>query len=742
MRLLVARKGFLLFMTMLLFEKSFTQSDSAQQRYSLNLTHSAEKITLDGELSEPVWQTSQAATNFWEMIFRDQDKAHKQTEFRVAYNNQFLYFAATAYDSLPYEATTRKRDANLGENDGVGFIIDPLNQHSNGFFFWVSPGNVQIEDVVSANNSQNMTFSWDNKWFSATKQYADRWTAEIAIPFTSIRYAADRLVWGIGFYRIDMKGGQYSSWAKIPLNIEWNDLGYLGALRWNTPPPSPGKNISFIPYATGAISSNGETTKAVQGKFNAGLDAKVAVTTSLNLDLTLNPDFSQVDVDQQVTNLTRFDIFFPEKRTFFLENADLYTDIGYPLIQPFYSRTIGLDKAGNIIPILGGARLSGNINKNLRIAVMNMQTRRKEAFAAQNYTAISVKRQVLKRSTLGCYILNREGFMSEAEKQRSPLEQYGRNAGIEARYTSNTTKWKGFAGYNYSFKPQISKKNTFLSSGIEYSVKKVGVKLHFNNVGTNYYADMGFIGRINNYDAHLDTVYRMGFKQLFNQVEYRTIPKKKNIQNILWGLENQVTWNPDGTLNDQLNRLRSFVYFSNRSELQFRVDWQLTKLLYYTKFTDFEPLPPARYSYTQWNVDYVSDYRKKFSYKLSVRQGAFYNGNLLSLASAFNFRFGNWSNLNLYFEYNKLRFPSPYGATQLFLIGPRMEVYFSNNLFWTTFLQYNTQANNFNINSRVQWRYKPMSDVFLVFTDNYFSTPFLKNKNRAIVLKLNYWLNL
>ena len=719
-----------------------TAQSNLGKNYQISISKTNEKIIIDGQLTEEAWKVNEKASEFWEMILNDKDKAKKKTEFRVCYDAQFIYFAAIAQDSLPYESTTRKRDANLGENDGVGFVIDPLNQRTNGFFFWVSPQNVQAEDVVSANNLDDMSFTWDNKWYSATRQYTDHWTAEFAIPFTSLRYAAGKTQWGINFYRIDMKGGQYSAWTKIPININWNDFGYYGSLLWDMPPPSPGKNISLIPYVTGSGSQDNSNSTSYKTGFNSGFDAKVAVSTSLNLDLTVNPDFSQVDVDKQVTNLTRFNIFFPEKRTFFLENADLFSDVGYPLIKPFYSRTIGLDENGNIIPILGGARLSGNLNENIRIAAMNMQTRRKDSFPAQNYTAITLKRQVLSRSSVSGYFLNREAFMTPLEKQNQPTLQYGRNAGIEARYTSVTTKWKAFASYNLSIKPSIKDKNDFFNLGSEYSGKKIGIRVDYNQVGTNYYADMGFIGRIMNYDAHADSTFRLGFKQLFGQAEYRLLPKKGKVVNMLSGLETMTIWNPDGTLNDQLTRLRQTFFFNNRSELNIRLDRQTTTLLYHTRFTKNTPLNPGTYDYLQWNVEYKGDYRKRISTNFSVREGKFYNGHLLSLSTAFNFRFKSWGNANLYFEYNKLTFPDPFGSSELFLVSPRIEFYFTNNLIWTTFLQYNTQANNININSRVQFRYRPMSDIFLVYSDNYYSTPMLKNKNRAIVLKANYWLNL
>jgi len=712
-----------------------------KQTHKIKLFHTTETIKVDGILDEDVWKTTDVAKDFNEIILRDIDKVKRKSEARVVYDNEFIYFSFYSEDTIPYISNTLKRDANPGQNETVWIALDPLNQQTNGFIFALSSYNVQLDDLISANSLNSLSFTWDNKWYSAVKRYNDHWTAEIAIPFKTLRYSKENLEWGINFYRVDIKNAQYGGWTKIPINIHWADLGYYGTLVWDKPPPAPGKNISFIPYTTASYLKNIGNEKT-NIKWDAGFDAKVALTPSLNLDFTVNPDFSQVEVDQQVTNLTRFNIFFPERRTFFLENADLYNEIGYPLIRPFYSRTIGLDESGNTIPIIGGVRLSGNINKDYRIALMNIQTAAKEAFAAQNYTALTVRRQVLQRSSISAYLFNRQAFLHDTAKIETPLNAYGRNAGVDARFTSNTTKWRGFTSYNYSFKPGISNKNGYFNIGAEYSVKKIGFQVHYNDVGTNYYADMGFIARINNYDAHLDTVIRLGFKQLFQQVKYRIMPLKGNVNTHLFGVENSLILNPSGTFNNLMNRLRYNLNMKNRSEFQFILERENTRLLFFTKFTNKQPLPPGDYIYNQWNAEYKSDFRKKISYTANYRQGEFYNGTILSGAFSINYRLEHWGNINLGFSYNSIKFPEPFGDAKLYLINPKIEIFFSNNLFWTTFLQYNTQINNININSRIQWRYKPMSDFFLVYTDNYFSDPFLINKNRALVLKLNYWLNL
>jgi hypothetical protein len=254
---------------------------------------------------------------------------------------------------------------------------------------------------------------------------------------------------------------------------------------------------------------------------------------------------------------------------------------------------------------------------------------------------------------------------------------------------------------------------------------------------------MGLVPRIQNYDAAKDTMRRLGFRQPYSVFDYFIYPKKsKYINNHDLGFENQLTWNPDGTFNDRLNRLRYFINFMNTSYLRFRWDNEDTRLQYPTTFTGATPLPVGKYVYNQYSAEYSTDARRKFILTTGFRVGKLFNANYQQYTATIAFRKQPWGNFSIMFEQDVLHFPDPYGKADLFLIAPRVEINFSNNVSWTTFLQYNTQQNNFNVNSRFQWRFKPMSDLFLVYTDNYYTDPLLKNKSRAIVFKVNYWLNL
>ncbi|HRH51536.1 MAG TPA: DUF5916 domain-containing protein [Panacibacter sp.] len=717
--------------------------ENYQQNFQVHIVRTASPLKIDGTLDDTAWANAPVETNFFLKFPNDQEQPKRRTEARVLYDDNFIYVAFTCYDSGKNIIQSLKRDIGHIDNDGVGIVLDPQNQHTTGFIFVVNALNAQSEDQLSPNQDDQPTWSWDNKWFSATKRYPDRWTAEMAIPLKSLRFPSGQTTWGINFLRVDMGNNQYSVWTHVPVNFRIYNLGYTGALLWDKAPQSLGKNNVLVPYTTGGLQQDKENASPLKGTFNAGLDAKLTLTPELNLDLTVNPDFSQVEVDEQVTNLTRYDIFLPEKRAFFLENADIFGEYGIPgFLTPFYSRSIGLDKQGNRIPILAGARLSGNIGSATRIGVMNMQTGAKGDFAAQNYSAVSVNQNVFGRSVLKGYYLDREGFLNDDQKKANPLDAWGRNAGLSFDFVNQDGKWSGWAGYHTSFKPGITEKKNYLSTGFKYDGRNFSNTLDLSSTGANYYTDMGYVQRIENYDAVRDTTIRVGFNHIYDHAELKLFPTKGNILRHTIFLENFIVLNPDNSFNERDHTLDYQIITKRNASFEVTVESDEVNLLYPVAFTDGVPLPAANYHYTQFSGVYNSDSRKQFSYNLTATEGGFYNGKLHTFGGGIILRQRPHLNIALQAEYDLIDLPGEYGNSELLLISPKIEVNFTTLISWTTFLQYNTQQNNFNINSRFQYRFKPMSDLYLVYTDNYFTTPLLQNKNRAIVFKLNYWLNM
>ena len=252
---------------------------------------------------------------------------------------------------------------------------------------------------------------------------------------------------------------------------------------------------------------------------------------------------------------------------------------------------------------------------------------------------------------------------------------------------------------------------------------------------------MGFVQRIENYDAERDTTIRVGFKHIYNELQYRIFPKGGSVNTYSMALESFVVWNPNGTLNERNHEARYVMLFKNTSSFFAGPAFSEVNLLYPISFTGQQAIPAKQYSFWQGFAGYESDFRKPIAFSGRISGGQFYNGTITSVRAEVVYRKPPHWSVAIQAEYNHLQFPENFGSTKIILISPRVDINFSTQIFWTTFFQFNTQANNFNINSRFQWRFRPMSDLYLVYTDNYFTDPLLKNKNRAVVLKFNFWIN-
>ena len=722
-------------------DESYTDN---REKYQIKIQRTSSPIKIDGKLDEAVWQSADKASDFWVRYPNTKPHAKPPTEAQLTYDDKFIYVAFTCYDTDKYIVQTLKRDQDYWDGDAIAVLLDPMGQSSNGFMFGVSPYGVQMEGLLIGGGQGDLDRNWDNKWFSAVQNYDDRWTVEMAIPFKTLRFDDTRTEWAVNFIRNNIKDNEYHIWTPIPPPFNGIHLNYFGSLLWDASPDKVKSNFSVIPYITGGVNHNIEDGEKVKGTFNAGLDAKVAVTSSLNLDLTINPDFSQIEVDQQVTNLSRFSIFLPEKRTFFLENADIFQAFGIPPIRPFFSRTVGLNPDGATVPILFGARLSGNLDNKTRIGIMNMQTKGDDVQTGQNYGTVAVHRRIGKRSLVKGLFSNRQGY-TDGEFAKS---DYGRNGGVEFELSSEDGTWTAWGGLHKSFKPDVSKKDLMYTYGVGYTKPTFNVFTSTVHVNENYFADMGFVTRIESF--YRDTTIRRGFIQNFTQAEYQIFPKNDDVVNLhTFGWENFLVYFEDGNLSERFIRWRYFINMKNRSDLRFRLDNEKTNLLEELTFTEEDTVKAGIYNTYQFNIQYVSDQRKTFNYEVNFRHGGFYHGTLSSYEFGVNYRRQPWGNFSVSLQKNDIRFPN-FEPIEFIDLNSRFEVSFSKNIFWTTFTQYNFQNNQFNINSRLQYRFSPMSDFFVVYTDNYgildqqnlgfFDS--IKAKNRALVFKLNYWFSL
>jgi len=702
-----------------------------------------EPITLDGILDEEIWTNSEGWNgNFMQYFPSDTSVSKVKTRMKIAFDDQNLYIAAVMENLGPrkYVSTSLRRDFRGEQNDAIVFVLDTFNDKTNAFSFGINPYGVQREGLISNGgiSSSNLSLAWDNKWFSEAKIFENHWQAEMIIPLSTLRFNDGAQNWNLNVYRIDSELGERSTWTPIPRNIPIISTAFSKKLIFEQPIRKTSANISLIPYVAGRTSKNflegtqESLTPAIGG------DAKIGIGPALNLDLTFNPDFSQVEVDQQVTNLDRFEIFFPERRQFFLENADLFDSFGQPRSRPFFSRRIGVDidsATGQNVQskILYGARLSGKLNENWRVGIMNMQTATDEnaGISGKNFSVLAVQKKVFARSNVGIIYVNKESLAVDEFQQFFDPTAYNRLIGADYNLNSSNGKWTGKVFYHRTFESIEQVKPYSFNAYMLFTDIHWNWTFSFQDVGKSFNPAVGFVPRVD-------------FKRINPDLSYLFYPKSKLINRHGPKVEYEGFWNETlGTTDRDIN-LGYIIRFNSLSELEIK---QKNRYLYL--FQNFDPtrsggealLAGTDYSNKTIQIEYKSNPRNVFNVMLDAEAGQYFTGSFQRVTSQTGFRMGYLANISMNFNYARIRLPQPQNDADLLLVGPRIDLTFSKKVFWTTFIQYNNQIDNLNINTRLQWRYAPVSDFFLVYTDNYFPGDFMP-KQRSLVFKLNYWLNI
>ncbi|MBN8653457.1 MAG: carbohydrate binding family 9 domain-containing protein [Cytophagales bacterium] len=711
-------------------------------------------VVLDGVGDEAAWTNAKVMSDLQQQFPYDTLPAKTKTEFRFTYDDEFLYVSAKAYDNVKggHVISSLRRDFRGAGLDGISVVLDPFQDLTNGFFFGLSPAGVQREGLVSNGGmiSEDLDLSWDNKWYAEARIHDGYWTAEFAIPFKTLRFKAGAPAWNIRFYRIDSKENERACWPWTPRIFEPMNLNYTGEMIWDAPLKNPGSNISIIPYAAARTSRNFQNEEPRKDQLQFGGDAKMAITPSLNLDLTFNPDFSQVEVDRQVTNLDRFELFFPERRQFFLENADLFASFGHLRARPFFSRRLGITRDPNTgqniqNKIYFGARLSGNLNKFWRIGFLNMQTASDEKTQTPSFnnTVATVQRRVGKNSNLRAILINQQLFGNDTLPFKLGGYQYNRIAGLDYNYNFLGNKWTGNVFLHKQFSESQAAAQFAHGYSLVYNTRTLNFNWYHQVIGSGYAPALGYVPR-------------NGYKRISPSGNYFFYPNSRILNNHGPVADMSVLWDDNFGYTDHEYTVGYSATFQNQATLLVNV-----KDFYTFLFQDFDPtnspsedmavkLPTGTdYRYTWVQANFLSDPRKPFNFELTGIAGRYFNGTRKSISGLLNYRIQPYGVFSLDVGYNQIRLPDPYRSANIFLAGPRFDLTLTRSVFFTTFFQYNSQYRNVNINSRFQWRFKPVSDLFIVYTDNYYYTfeevgqyTNFTPKNRALVLKLTYWLNM
>jgi len=701
----------------------FAITSFAQQNTSVEIPFLEEKVSIDGKLNESVWNQITPLSSFYNYFPIDEGMAEKQTEVKIFHNGTFLYISAVYHDTENRNnISSLKRDVYYDAfflSDCFGIVLDTYGKSDNGYTFMVNASGVQYDALIG--NINELNESWNTVWESETSREGNDKFYEIAIPLDAINFNAQKNTWGIQFFTNDTKITQYSSFAHIPRNYDPYDLRFTTEMVIENLPKKVSNKFSVVPsiaanYAKDNI-SNTDSKNIIPS-----LDAQYNITSALRLDATLNPDFSQVEVDQQVTNLSRFAFFFPERRKFFLENSDLFNNLGTRFSNPFYSRRIGSET-----DILFGAKLSGNVGTKTRIGLLNAQTKDEDEIEGKNYTVL-VGRQNISNA------LNSTVFLVNTQQN----DAFNRVAGASLNFKSKDNRWTSNFNYAQAFTNGIKGDNGFYNADIAYQTRRFESSLSLQRVEKNHITETGFTPRLYNYDALTNTSLRETFNTVVTEVQLRHFPK--NSKHIDWmrrfWVENTAVLNNDNTLKDNTLFISPFaIRFKNRAYTYISILSITENLRYNFDFLqNGNFITPDNYQYTYGRIGYWSPNNRKFYYALRFEYGQFYKGTRLNPEVRLSYRLLPRAVLSASYQFNDVKLKE-LGQKTFHLARLTSEIYFSNRLNWTTYLQYNTQANNFNINSRFQWEYKPLSYVYLVFSNNY-DNQFLE-KNWGISFKIN-----
>jgi hypothetical protein len=423
-------------------------------------------------------------------------------------------------------------------------------------------------------------------------------------------------------------------------------------------------------------------------------------------------------MDLGVTNLDRYELFFPEKRQFFLENSDLFSSYGFSSVTPFFSRRIGLDA-----PVLAGARLSGKLDNNWRLGLMNMQTEKTSELLARNFMVATVQRKLFSRSSIGLILVNKE-YLNEPG-----VQNYNRIAGMDYNLASRNNKWKGKTFYHQSFTPQNPDNQYAQGTNLSYNSKRVQLSLTEARVGENYKAEAGY-------------VRRNGYNLINPGAGLLWIPNKRVVSH-------GIRYDANYFFNMGYVKIDHDMALSYQFEFKDKSTFAAGGKDFYTRLDrDFDPthisgtvlVKGTEYSTNMGYLQYRSDVRKLFNFGTTLSAGGFYNGDIKTVEGILVYRYQPYMNLSFNFSYNDINLPAPFKKAEFWLLGPKLDLTLSDKVFFSTYVQYNEQIENMNINMRFQWRYKPVSDFFIVYTDNYYTGSW-SSKNRALVVKLSYWFN-
>ena len=678
---------------------------------------------IDGDvLGEAIWDDIVPATGFLQNTPDEGQPASERTEVRIIYTEDTVYFGIVCYVSDPSTiiVSDSRRDSSLNDTDSFQIIIDTYLDKQNGFLFGTNPAGLEYDGqvtnegqgggrfgggVVRRSGSQQQRGSgggfnvnWDGVWQVDAEISEIGWTAEIAIPFRTLRYpSGDVQTWGLNFQRNIRSRNEQSYWAPLPRQFRLHRLSLAGELQGIEVPPQ--RNLKLTPYVLGqALRRTDDTKTTALGDF--GADLKYSVTPSMTLDLTYSTDFAQVEVDDQQVNLDRFNLFFPEKRPFFLENAGLFS-VGQPgQLEVFFSRRVGIGEGGGQIPIFGGGRLSGKVGSNTNVGFLNIQTQSVNATGtpSNNFTVARVRQDFQNRSNIGAMFVNR-GATGNLAGERD----YNRSYAVDGRWgIGQTGTVSGFAAQTDT--PGLKGDTHAFNMAANYDSERYQLRGGFTEVGPNFNPEVGFYARrgYRRSDASVRTTFRpqnpLGILEWYPHASHYTI----------W---NFVT----GQQETQYTHLDNGIEWRNGYQVSTGVN--LTKEGVLEPFEIFPgvTVPVDTYDHAEAIMRFNTNQGAPISFTFRATVGGFFGGERVQMGPEVSMRTGQTFNAQLSWSRNDIDLPG--GAFVANLGTVRLNYSFTTRMFLQALVQYNDRADLWSSNIRFAILSDANTGLFIVYND-------------------------
>ena len=706
--------------------------------------------TLDGDvLGDPVWAAVPPVGGFRQSAPDDGQPASERTEVRVVFTEDTIFFGIVCYDRDPSAiiVSDSRRDSSMNDADSFQMVLDTFSDQQNGFVFGTTPAGQEYDGQVinegggrslfggggrggfSRGSGGDFNLNWDGAWQVRTAITDVGWSAEFAIPFRTIRYPARQSQsWGVNFQRNIRRRNETAYWAPLPRQYNLYRVSMAGQLAGVTAPIGFTGNLQLTPFLTGEVVTRDATPDRVPlalGDF--GADLKYSVTSGLTLDATYNTDFAQVEVDNQQINLDRFNLFFPEKRPFFLENAGVFTvnnsgpasGMNLGQTELFFSRRIGIGDAGEQIPILGGARLSGKVSNSVTIGFITMQTQTVDGSGpANNFTVARVRRDLPNRSSIGGLFVNRQATGSQALGN-----DYNRTYAVDGRWgIGQNGLVQGFVGRTET--PGRDGRDHALSISSRYDSEAWRLIGGYQENGEDFNPEVGFLRRT-------------GFRKLDFGVNNTTRPNGfLKYQELTPHMSFTRFWNFDGVMETSFLHLHFQGEFEDSSSAG--VTYNIRSEAVFEEFAVSDiPIAPGRYDFTEIQYSYNSDRSAPFSFGMRVKVAGFFSGDIVTLRPSINAHYGETFNLSLSYSRNDIDLPN--GSVVTNLTSVRAAYNFSPRLFVQTLLQHNDSADIWSVNFRVGWLQDANTGLFFVYNETEGLGDVVPSfAGRSIILKYSY----